>query len=163
MSNREYFDELYAQMRELITESGHMYIWAEGIAYSIGMSQYGLPDVLVMNASEQVSEVIINATCDHMREHGEVSGRVEGILTLPVYVGEVENSKENYNKYMVQARNFYVHNPKYVGENGVRFVQVLWSDEKGLIQYEAGFNDEFRQTQVCKVDTSNINDSAVKH
>ncbi|WP_311061595.1 DUF4262 domain-containing protein [Pseudomonas aeruginosa] len=137
---REAFQE---RLEKIIREVGHAVITtgseiAEGtiaMAYTMGLSDQGLPELLLFGIGGEPAMEILNTAADMLRS-GElpVDVPVEKLLNLPIVVKAVP--PEAAAEYIVQAN----------GRAGRQLpaLQLVWPDPEGRFAWEPQFDEGFR-------------------
>jgi hypothetical protein len=147
--------EYMRQLTAIIKEHG----WAvqkvmpgEGtpaFAYTIGLHQFGLPELLMSGASFEAMQHIINMAAtmcvgedgrsfETERPYLNLIESRESNTDLPVVFREIHS--HFYDEWMGSAVRFY-------GHREFKALQLYWSDEMGLLPWEPGFNPRMMKAQ----------------
>ncbi len=147
--------ELLSMFKKAVETDG-LAVMAVGheFAYTVGASKDGLPDLIMSCPDPERAFITLTALHQYWMKNGYKDGRVMDVIEakgdkgdLPLYVKPIGFTKALIDGYVTQAANFYMEYPEFVSESGVRFVQVFWPDERGLLPHEAGYShDTYPQT-----------------
>jgi len=123
-------------------------------AYTIGMANLGLPDVIITgNLNASTAQHILNELVRQWKTTGVAYGDnfelIQGKCddaSLKTHIRAIAPDKDFFDTYVRQALNFYEEHPDYVKVASPMFAQILWPDNKGTLPTEAGYlSDDFVQ------------------
>lgn len=147
--------------KKAIDDHGFMVFGTSEFCYTAGLSKRGLPEIIVSAPDPKMSHMLISLLVDEWCKGGYQDGRYEDLLCskngvdMPIAVHPVPYTASLFTEYVTQAMNFYSRFPEYVGENGVKFVQAFWPDEKGYLPFEDNYNTTFHQDDIARLTQAN--------
>lgn len=111
-----------------------------GFAYSVGMADRGLPDVIVFGLPPEIAQRFVNHVCSEMAEKGkappletDLNHFAEGLPTRFVAV-----PREQADEYMFAAKR---RNPGYTA------IQLVWPDNNSRFPWEPEFEQKLVKYQ----------------
>lgn len=111
-------------------------------AYTIGMTDIGHPELLVIGLPDELAGLVFNQVHDELRT-GQRSGTelvIEKILSVPLQVHATDPGKSS--TYTIQGDEYY----RIRGLKPV-YSQLIWPDPAGVYPHQDGFDEDMRQIQ----------------
>lgn len=112
-----------------------------GFAYTVGLHHKGLPEIIMVGLSAEVSMVLLNDCAARMIEQNEafVHGtEVDGIANMPLTLIDVTDDRKR--EYAIQAFNHYRH-------WDFKLQQMVMPDAKGVFPWEVNFDKKMEGIQ----------------
>ena len=109
-------------------------------AYTIGLSQFNLPELLLVGLNAQTAAGILNPIAEQMKVNKEAikvgptpSGfKLRTGEDLRLEVRQVDDKYRAVTEYLIQAHDRY--------GSRLNVLQVIWADDKNVLPTEPGYN-----------------------
>ena len=115
-------------------------------AYTIGMANLGLPDVIMTGGvTRELCEIIINNLVRQWKRDGVKYGDNLTLMQgkdgkpLKAHIRAVVVDETFCSDYVQQAVNFYSQYPGYRKTGEFMFAQLMWPDAEGKLPTEDGY------------------------
>lgn len=144
--NEKLIEEHTQLILNKIAEYGHTFIEADELTYSVGMSKYGLPDIVCSSLYAGMASTITKMVARLIIKNGFQEGAIDNVIAnqnkenIPLMTLIVNDKFEH--PYFSVTRYIYSEFPELVGENGVQYVQLLWPDDKGFYPTQPEYDQE---------------------
>ena len=106
-------------------------------AYTVGLTEHGLPELLIFGVSGQTAHIILNVAAYYMRENGEFK---DGQIT-----DELGTMPNSFKSVRPDVATRYACQAGYRYESlrvQPRYLQVVLPDRAGKMPWDAGFDGE---------------------
>lgn len=117
--------------------------------YSIGMTEKGLPELLVIGLPPEIGHAIIREAIDHMKDHAPADGEIDNeIANLPSVYREVP-ADQAAKHYTCWVENYY--------RRPGRVMQIVWPDKAGKFPWEKECDPRMARIQCGVIDWTKMN------
>jgi len=145
--NEQRFLEFMAETKTNVDEYGVSVMGVIGShAYTIGMANLGLPDLIMTgNLHQETCQMILNDLVCQWKEKGVQYGDNLNLISdrsgqpLRAHVRAIAPDQTFYDDYVRQAINFYLEYPDYMKTEIPMFAQIMWPDTNGKLPTEESY------------------------